>query len=126
MTRPARYEDDLMMFFDPRPGAASLYRAIEAMVEEVCPDCSVRVQKSQISFTGRHLFAMVSLPRRKRDEGLLFTLGLGRPLASPRVAYQSEPYPGRFTLHIPVTRPEELDAELRAWLQEAWTFGESK
>lgn len=126
MTRPAHYEDDLMMFFDPCPGAAGLYRAIEAMVEAECPACSVRVQKSQISFYGRHLFAMVSLPRRKKDEGLLFTLGLGRPLASQRVAYQSEPCPGRFTLHIPLACPEELDGELRAWLREAWEFGESK
>ena len=69
---------------------------------------------------------MVSLPRRKKEEGLLLTLGLGRPLGSPRVAYQSEPYPGRSTLHIPLTSPGQLDAELLGWLREAWEFNETK
>ncbi len=126
MNKPARYEDDLFLFFNTRAASLPLYRAVESVIETEFPDCSVRVQKSQISFYGRHLFAMASLPRRKKDEGLLLTLGLGRPLDSPRVAYQSEPYPGRFTLHIPLTAPEQLDAELLGWLREAWALNETK
>lgn len=126
MQKPARYEDDLLMFFNARPASLPLYEALEAVLEAEFPAASVRVQKSQISFYGRHLFAMASLPRRKRDEGLLLSLGLGRPLASPRVAYQSEPYPGRWTLHIPLKTSDELDDELRAWLREAWEFNETK
>ena len=72
------------MFFNARPASLPLYEALEALLEAEFPAASVRVQKSQISFYGRHLFAMASLPRRKRDEGILLSLGLGRPLASPR------------------------------------------
>lgn len=126
MNKPARYEDDLFLFFNTRAGALPLYKALESVLEAEFPAASVKVQKSQISFYGRHLFAMASLPRRKKDEGLLLTLGLGRPLDSARVAYQSEPYPGRFTLHIPLTAPEQLDAELLGWLREAWAFNEAK
>ena len=114
------------MFFSARPACLPLYEALEAVLEAEFPAASVRVQKSQISFYGRHLFAMASLPRRKKEEGLLLTLGLGRPLDSPRVAYQSEPYPGRFTLHIPLKSPAELDPELLAWLREAWEFNQTK
>ena len=37
-----------------------------------------------------------------------------------------EPYPGRWTNHILVTRPEELDGELMEWLREAQDFALSK
>lgn len=126
MNKPAHYEDDLFLFFAARPASLPLYKALESVLEAEFPAAGVKVQKSQISFYGRHLFAMASLPRRKKDEGLLLTLGLGRPLDSPRVAYQSEPYPGRFTLHIPLTAPEQLDAELLGWMREAWEFNQTK
>lgn len=126
MQKPARYQEDVLMFFSARPACLPLYEALEAVLEAEFPAASVRVQKSQISFYGRHLFAMASLPRRKKDEGILLSLGLGRPLTSPRVAYQSEPYPGRFTIHIPLKSAGELDAELLAWLREAWEFNETK
>lgn len=54
------------------------------------------------------------------------TLGLGRRLESPRVAVAVEPYPGRWTHHILLTSESELDAEVRAWLHEAYDFAESK
>ena len=126
MQRPDHYEDDLFLFFNTRPASLPLFEALEAVLEAEFPAASVRVQKSQISFYGRHLFAMASLPRRKKEEGLLLTLGLGRPLDSPRVAYQSEPYPGRFTLHVPLKSSAELDPELLAWLREAWEFNQTK
>ena len=33
-----------------------------------------------------------------------------------------EPYPGRWTNHILITRPEEVDVELMEWLREAHNF----
>ena len=76
------------------------------------------------------LFAAVSLPvRRKKGwprECLVLTLGLACPLDSPRAAVSVEPYPGRWTNHVLLTRPEEVDEELLLWLQEAWDFAQSK
>lgn len=45
-----------------------------------------------------------------------------RPLNSPRSAVSVEPYPGRWTNHILITRPEEVDGELMEWLREAHNF----
>ena len=56
----------------------------------------------------------------------MVTIGLARRLESPRAAVSVEPYPGRWTNHIPITREEEIDAELMGWLQEAWDFAQSK
>lgn len=130
MKLPDQYPMDIRFFFDRHPVEWAVYQALLAKMEERFPDSSVKVQKSQVSFYGRHLFAAVSLPvRRKKGwprECLVLTLGLARPLDSPRAAVSVEPYPGRWTNHVLLTRPEEVDEELLLWLQEAWDFAQSK
>ena len=69
---------------------------------------------------------MASLPKRKRDPGLVVTFGLGRREPSPRVGVAVEPCPGRWTHHVSVTRDEELDGVLLVCLREAWDFNQSK
>ena len=122
MDYPEHYESDILFFFDGRPEALALYRALAARLDALAPQASVKVQKSQISFYSPRLFAMVSLPRRKRDPGITVSFGLGRREPSPRVAVSVEAYPGRWTHHVPVTAEEELDGALLGWLREAWDF----
>lgn len=126
MQTPEHYESDLLLFFDGRPRELDLYRTLFRQLESVCPEGTVKVQKSQISFYGSHMFAMASLPRRKRDRGIVVSFGLGRREPSSRVAAAPEPYPGRWTHHVPVTEAEQLDGELLGWLREAWAFSETK
>lgn len=130
MKTPAQYESDILFFFDGRPVELSLYQALFRRMEEAFPEASVRVQKSQISFYGRHLFAAASLPLRRRggwpERCLVVTLGLSRPLVSPRVAAAVEPYTGRWTHYVLLTGEEQIDGELLGWLREAWAFSESK
>ncbi|MBR4428048.1 MAG: hypothetical protein IKS78_01730, partial [Clostridia bacterium] len=76
-------------------------------------------------------FACVSFARvlRKRDQpegSLVLTLCLPAPLSSARAAVQTEPYPGRWTCHLVLKGPEELDGELLGWLREAYEFSEHK
>ena len=126
MDYPEHYESDILFFFDGRPEALALYRALAARLDALAPQASVKVQKSQISFYDGGLFAMASLPRRKQDAGLLVSFGLGRREPSPRVAVAAEPYPGRWTHHVPVAEEGELDGELLGWLGEARDFTKSK
>ncbi|MBQ5522465.1 MAG: hypothetical protein IIT86_06605, partial [Oscillospiraceae bacterium] len=95
------------------------------------PNVNKRVQKTQITFFNRHVFACVSFARVKRKaelpEGyMVITLGLPAPLESERVAVKTEPYPGRWTHHIVVSKIEELDEELFSWIREAYDFANSK
>ena len=60
------------------------------------------------------------------DPWLVLTLGLPAPLESGRVAVKTEPYPGRWTHHFVLSRPEEPDAALRSWIQESYAFAEVK
>ena len=130
MTTPEHYESDVLFFFDGKPTELALYQALERAMAARFPEASVKVQKSQISFYHRHLFAAASLPLRRRKEWpkecLLVTFGLSRRLPSPRIAVAVEPYPNRWTHHVVVAREEEIDGELLDWLAEAYDFAAAK
>lgn len=113
---------DALLFFNDRPELVPLYAAFdEALAARFGPQ-EPRVQKTQITYVNPRVFACVSLPRRKGEKGILVTLGLGRRLEHPRIAVATEPYPGRWTYHIPVSGAEEIDEELLGWVEEAYRF----
>ena len=124
------YPSDVGFFFEGKSRELELYEALFARMEQACPEASVKVQKSQISFYHKHLFAAVSLPlRRKKDwpeQCLVVTIGLAHPLESPRAAVKVEPYPGRWTNHVLVAQTEEIDEQLLGWLKEAYDFALAK
>ena len=130
MKTPDHYASDVLFFFDGKPLELALYEALFRHLEMEFSEASVRVQKSQISFYGRHLFAAASLPvRRKKswpERCIVVTIGLSHRLDSPRVAVATEPYPGRWTHHILLSDETQIDGELLGWLREAWEFAESK
>ena len=130
MKTPDHYASDVLFFFDGKPLELALYEALFRHLEMEFSEASVRVQKSQISFYGRHLFSAASLPvRRKKswpEHCIVLTIGLSHQLDSPRVAVATEPYPGRWTHHILLSDEAQIDGELMDWLRDAWTFAESK
>ena len=130
MKTPDHYASDVLFFFDGKPLELALYEALFRHLEMEFSEASVRVQESQISFYGRHLFSAASLPvRRKKswpEHCIVVTIGLSHQLESPRVAVAVEPYPGRWTHHILLSDEAQIDGELLGWLREAWEFAESK
>lgn len=123
------YEADVLLFFDGKPLELSLYEALFRRMEIEFPDISAKVQKSQISFYGRHLFGAASLPARRKswpEHCIVVTIGLSYKLESPRVAVAVEPYPNRWTHHVLVSKEEQIDDELLGWLREAYKFTEAK
>ena len=130
MRKPDYYETDVLAFFAGRPWALPMYEALFSQMEELFPEAAVKVQKSQISFYGRHLFAAVSLPLRRKktwpEECLVVTFGLGSRVEDPRIAVAVEPYPRRWTHHVLLSRPEEVDGQLLDWLREAYVFSQCK
>jgi hypothetical protein len=122
---------DTEMFFDGHAEALPLYERFEELLRESFPAMGKRVQKTQITFYNRHVFACVSFARVKKKaelpEGyLVITIGLPAPLESPRIAVKTEPYPNRWTHHIVISRPEELDGELTDWIRASYDFAEAK
>lgn len=122
---------DELGFFDGHRAALPLYEAFAGGLFARFPDTSAQVGKSQITFSNRHVYACVSFARvRKKAElpesYVVVTLGLPAPLDSPRVAVKTEPYPGRWTHHLVVSAPEELDEEFWAWVTQAYAFARDK
>ena len=121
---------DILAFFHEHAEAFSLYEPLEARLLAF-PGTSIRVQKTQITFSNRHVYACASFLRVRRkaalpDPYLVLSLGVPYPLGSGRVAVKTEPYPGRWTTHILLSRPDELDEELFSWVREAYVFSMNK
>ena len=120
-----------LQFFDAHPGALPLYEAFKTCVTDLVPDVRIKVQKTQISFYNRHLFACVSFARiRKKkncpDNYIVVTFGLEHKAESPRNDIATEPYPNRWTHHVLITDPAEIDYELMSWIKEASLFSDRK
>ncbi len=112
-----KLDTDTLLFFDGHEDALDLYRTFEERLYHSFPIVNKRVQKTQITFINRHVFACISFARVKRKaelpEGyMVLTLGLRAPLDSERIVVKTAPYPNRWTHHIVLSRPEELDDEL--------------
>lgn len=96
ITGSDHYETDVLLFFDGRLVELSLYYALFERMEAAFPEASVKVQKSQISFYNRHLFAVAS------------------------------PWLWHWTHHVLVPGKGQIDGGLLGWLWEACEFVESK
>lgn len=117
---------DVWMFFDKMPQALPLY---EAFVSKLCSeldDVTIRVQKTQISFSNKHNFAFVSLPIRKikgrPDVYIIVSFGLDHQVVDPRIEVATEPYPNRWTHHVIVQSESEMDEQLMDWIKQAYVF----
>ena len=127
---PEYYQADVLGYRAGRPREQELYEALFQRLETLVPQASVKVQKSQISFYNRHLFAAASIPLRRRKDWpehcLLVTFGLAHRVEDPAVAVATEPYPTRWTHHVVVDRREQLDEKLLGWLLAAYQFSQEK
>ena len=108
---------DTLVFFDRHQAAYPLYACFQEKLLTRFPESRIKVQKSQISYYNRHLYACVSFLKVKKkaelpDDDFVLTLGLPAPPESDGVAAKTEPYPGRWTTHFVISSPSDLDEEL--------------
>ena len=124
-------DNDVLFFFGDRVDALPIYERLENAILAQIPDVKIKVAKTQITFAKRYGFAFVSFnPCRKAKDRpavwMTVTFGLGCRKESPRIDAATEPYPGRWTHHVMVGTPDEIDEELLGWIQEAAEFGISR
>ena len=115
-------------FFAGRSTELSVYCELEEAVRTRFPDMNIRVMKSCVSFDDGRPFCYVSLQRcgKRKDPYILVSFGLEAPIADPRVAAVVEPYPNRWTHHVPVGESDEVDDQLLAWIDWAHAFSKRK
>ena len=124
-------KEEVLFFFDKSMEALPLYEALEQRVLKELGEVTIKVQKTQISFSNKRNFAFVSfLPVRKAAERpplfIVVTFGLSYKKESPRIDVATEPYPNRWTHHVLISKVEEIDEELMGWIREASVFSGGK
>ena len=124
-------DEQVLLFFDKVPDALPLYAELERRILAEYPDTRIKVQKTQISFYNRHLFACVSFAKvRKKadrpDSYIVVTFDLEHRVDSPRIDIATEPYPNRWTHHVLISDLSEIDDELMWWIREAAEFSDRK
>lgn len=122
---------DVLLFFNQHQKVLPLYEVFAGEMANRFPESKIRVQKTQIIFSNRHVYACVSFLRVKKkaelpDSYFVLTLGLPYPLESARAAVKTEPYPGRWTTHLVISKMSDLDEELFSWVGQAYDFSEKK
>ncbi len=120
---------DELQFFAGHGAALPIYTELRSRVFAQWPDVEVRVARTQITFKARYGFAFVStrrIGRRCPEVFIIVSFGLGREVRSERIFAASEPYPNRWTHHVIVASPDEVDGELMGWLAEAHDFALNK
>lgn len=118
-------------FFQYREWAEDIYNDLKKKLISSFPVVNIRVQKTQITFSNTQVIGCVSFLKvvkksETRSPYIVLTLGLPYALSSLRVKAMTEPYPGRWTVHIPIFDSKEIDKELLSWIKEAYLFAESK
>lgn len=113
-------------FFAGHPEALALWLRLKARLADALDTYCIRAGRTQLSLYSGCMFACLSFPRRAQGGCLLLTLGLPFRLESPRVWQVVEPYPGRWTHHIPLAGENDLDDELMEWLSAAQKFAQAK
>lgn len=124
-------DNEILFFFGEHMDALPIYERLEERILTQIPDVKIKVAKTQITFAGMRGFAFVSFnPCRKAKDRpavwMTVTFGLGYRKESPRIDVATEAYPGRWTHHVMVGTPDEIDGELMDWIQEAAKFSDTK
>lgn len=118
---------DILFFFEEHMDALPMYERLENAILTQIPDVKIKVAKTQITFAKRCGFAFVSFnpcrsAKNRPAVWVTVTFGLGYRKESPRIDVVTEPYPGRWTHHVMVGTPDEIDEELLGWIKEAADF----
>jgi uncharacterized protein DUF5655 len=96
--------------------ARALFERFEGLIA-ACGPYEVAPAKTRVAFMARVRFAGVSAIS---DRGMTIAFGLPRPVRHPRIR-KIEDYGGGWYGHwMRIRSPEELDAELLAWLRESY------
>ena len=124
-------DNDILFFFAEHMEALPIYQRLEGAILTRIPDVKIKVAKTQITFANKRGFAFVSFnPCRKAKDRpavwMTISFGLGCRRESPRIDVATQPYPGRWTHHVMVGSPGEIDEELLGWIQEAAEFSDTK
>ena len=102
------------------PEMVDLFQRLSDMIER-CGEVVVAPTKTRVLFKVRTVFASAAVARKRLDVVLV----LGRRLKHRRIKKAQAEYPG-IVHFLSIDKAEDLDADLAAWLQEAFDHRQRK
>lgn len=96
--------------------ASAVFEALVPVLQEIGP-FQVEEKKTSLHIKGPRAAFLGVHPRRT---GLRLNIVLPEPLQSPRVVKAEQVSANRWHNEIDLTSPTEIDAELTAWLEQAY------
>jgi hypothetical protein len=109
-------------FFAGHPRSLAIFEKVRSSLDELGP-YDVRASKSQVAFRRKRGFAYLWLPGQylaNPQAETVLSIALGREDASPRWKEVVHPAKAHWMHHLEVHDPGELDADVVAWLREAY------
>jgi hypothetical protein len=107
--------------FEGHDDGLRVLREVESAVRAL-GEVEVRVTASQVQLRRRKGFAYVWRPGRyvANDVPAVLSIALDHDLGSPRFKEVAHPSPAVWMHHLEVWAVDEVDAEVRGWLAEAY------
>ena len=109
--------------FEDRSESFRLFHLVNDFVHSLGP-VDVVVTKTQVAFGRKRRFAWVWLPqmwiRKQPGDSITLTFGLDHRIRDLAIKESLEPYPGRFTHHVVITKAKDFNIRIRDWLREAY------
>ena len=102
-------------WFHDRPAALATFHALRDAVAAFGP-VELAVTKSRVSFVRRNRFLWVH--EANTDGAVWVGFDTARPIDSPRL--RSGARGNKWSHHVKLTGPDDLDAEFLAWAREAY------
>ncbi|MFN8546611.1 MAG: DUF5655 domain-containing protein [Candidatus Eisenbacteria bacterium] len=97
------------------PVVAAIYEALTKAAARLGP-IKVEAKKTSIHLVRSTAFAGVAT----RKASLILTLKAARDIKSPRVTKHEQTSASRWHLEVRLESPREVDAEIKAWLKDAY------
>jgi sulfite reductase beta subunit-like hemoprotein len=123
MSQADTVEQLLDEHFAGRDESRRIFDTLRAKIEAY-GEVEIRVSKSQVALARRRNVAVAWTPGRYLEEKLsaplVLTISLHRHDDSARWKEIVATGDGRYTHHLELRAPEEIDDDVLAWLAEAW------
>lgn len=111
-------------FFGYDPVCCAVFDALRIVVLERYPSAEILRQKTCLSFRDPRPFLYVSPVkggRRKQDRRrITLSFALDLPVPDERIRYCVQVTPNRYTHHVELGDPEEIDDQLLLWIDMAY------
>jgi hypothetical protein len=112
----------LSAYFEGRPEARAIFDRLHDTIQAI-GGVSMRTSKSQVAFRRKRTFAAAWIPDRYlrgHHAPLVLTLYFRHRERSGRWKEVVEAAPGRFTHHLELRTPNDVDDEVRRLARRAW------